>query len=250
MRRCLGFLTFAALIVPVTLAAQIPRSAAPVHRAPDKNATQILIHTFKSADRSPRPTLGAKAAAEMRKQLTDAFPAKDVYVIPEHALECCRGHGQFDTEEILAPHDAKALASMLRADEYVVGSIERTSKDGYRVQAELALTRDFDARQPLGFAESQSMSDAIRILVREMKEARKQMAGDRKCTSTVREGLYQEAIQHARGAIAAYPKATIARMCLALAFNVSKAPQDSVLKVAREILALDPRNSFALRLLP
>lgn len=251
LRNCFGFLTFAALLTPVTLAAQIPRSAVPANRAPDKHAMQILIPMFKSADKGPAPTLGARAAAEMRKQVSEAFPLKEVYVIPDqHFFYTGFEHGQFNTAEALGAHDTKALAGMTRADEYMMGSVERTSDDRFRIEAELALTRDFDARQPLGVAESKSISEATKVLVREMKAARKQSADDRKCTSAYNAGKFPEAIDFARAGIALYPKAIFARMCLLRAMDASKAPADSIAKVAREIVAIDPRNKVAIRYLP
>lgn len=238
-----------AVLAPAAALGQIPRTPAEASRALDKNATRIMILTFVSSDSGSRATLGHKAAAEMRAQLSAAVPVTELYVIPD-TPPITMETSQFPPAEPLAPIDAQVFALMLRADEHVVGSIERIHRDKFRVTADLVLTRDLNARQPLGVGESKSIPDAIKTLVREMKQARKQLAGERLCTNAVREGKFSQAITAAQTALSQYPKATIARMCLASALNASKAPQDSVLKVAREILALDPRNHLALRLLP
>jgi hypothetical protein len=244
----LARVAIAILAAPATLVGQTPRDTSGDRRAPDKNATHIMISAFASAERGPRP-LGAKAAEEMRSQVAQAFSPKLVYVIPRERMFIPSGHGAFPVEEPLEHPDVKALATMLRAHEYVLGAIERTSNGEFRAQADLVLTRDINARQPLGVGESQSIADAIKVLVREMKEARKQMDGEKKCVNAVREGKHSEAIEFARAAIALYPKATLARLCLLNALAGIKAPADNVVKIAAEVVALDPRNNLALEYL-
>lgn len=214
-RKCFRLAAIVALFAPATLMGQMPRDTGSQRRAPDKNATHIMIPTFVTVERARRPNIGVQAAEEMRRQVADAFSPKEVYVIPSERMVYGFHDGLFSAEELaLEPYDAKALATMLRAGEYIMGSIERTSEGEFRVQAELVLTRDLNARQPLGVATSRKMNDAIEVLVREMKEARKQLDGERKCVAAEREGKGPEAIEFARAAIALYPKATLARMCL------------------------------------
>lgn len=251
--RHLRLAVIGAIVAPTVLVAQLPRTQGqPINRAPDKDATQIMITSFKAINPLPNEkgekSLGATSAEEMRKKVDGAFPFKQVYVVPKERIDPQLIASQFSTTESLEPHDAKALAIMLRADEYIAGEMARVPA-GFRATADLVLTRDIAARQPLGVGEAPKMGDALNLLVREMKEARKQIDGEKKCTNAAREGKYPQAIEFANAAIALYPKATLARMCLVSVLNVSKAPTADVIKVARELVALDSRSNVGLRYL-
>lgn len=245
--RHLGLAAIGALMAPAVLAAQLPRSTGVQNRAPDKNASQIMITAFKSVEKGPN-NIGARAAEEMRNKVDGAFPFKQVYVIPVERINPQLEASQFPTTEALEPHDSKALAGMLRADEYIAGEITKTAT-GFRTTADLVLTRDINARQPLGVGEAPKIGDAINILVKEMKEARKQLDGEKKCTNAAREGKFAEAKTFAQEAITAYPKSTLARMCLASVLYTSKAPTPEVVAVARELSSLDSRSNVGLRYL-
>ncbi|MBC8088841.1 MAG: hypothetical protein H7Z40_16375, partial [Phycisphaerae bacterium] len=143
----------------------MPRSTGPINKAPDKDATQIMITSFKSVEKGPGPTVGSKAAEEMRDKVDRAFPPKQVYVVPVERIDPQLIASQFPTTEALEPHDAKALATMLRSDEYIAGEISKTAT-GFRASADLVLTRDIAARQPLGMAEAPKMGDALNVLVK------------------------------------------------------------------------------------
>ena len=184
----------------------------------------------------------------MRRKVDGAFPFKQVYVVPVERIDPQLIASQFSTTEALEPHDAKALAIMLRADEYVAGEVAHAGT-GFRASADLVLTRDITARQPLGVGDAPKMGEALNILVREMKEARKQMDGEKKCRSAALTSNFPQAIEFANAAIVAYPKATLARMCLVSVLNVSKAPSADVVKVARELVSLDPRSNVGLKYL-
>ncbi|MEO7362107.1 MAG: hypothetical protein ABI120_17385 [Gemmatimonadaceae bacterium] len=208
-----------------------------------------MITSFKSTDKTESEKkekgISYQAAEEMRDKVDGAFSPKQVYVVPVERINPNLVASQFSTTEGLEAHDAKQLAAMLRADEFVMGTVEKTAT-GYKVSADMVLTRDISARQPLGIGEAPKLGDAVKILVNEMKEARKQSDGEKKCTNAAREGKFPEAIAFANAAIAAYPKATLARMCLISVLRVSKAPSTEIARVARELTTLDQRNNFAL----
>lgn len=245
--RRLALTAVCVLAVPASLAAQVPFGSS-VNRAPDKNASQIMITAFKSTEKGAKG-IGFEAAEEMRKQVEDAFSSKQVYVIPIERINPNLVASNFDTTEALEPHDAKQLATYLRADEYVAGAVKRLPAGGYQVQADLVLTRDLAFRQPLGVVESPKLNDALKALAREMKEARKQLDGEKKCTDAARDGKYPEAIQFAKEGIAAYPKATLARMCLMSVLYAAKAPSAEITKVAHELTELDPRSNVGFKYL-
>ncbi|MGV3709802.1 MAG: hypothetical protein ACO1Q7_13290, partial [Gemmatimonas sp.] len=246
--RRLGLVTVAAVAVPGALSAQIARPIGSMqNRAPDKNASQIMITAFKTNDtvKGEKGT-GAMAAEEMRRKVDGSFPFKQVYVIPVDRINPNLEASGFSTTEALESHDARQLAVALRADEYIAG-VANKSATGYRATADLVLTRDVAARQPLGVGEAPKLGDALNLLVKEMKEARKQLDGEKKCVASVRDQKYTEAIAFAKEGVTAYPNATLARACLLNALYLNKAADAEVVTVAKELSAIDPRSNTALK---
>jgi hypothetical protein len=248
--RRLGLVAVAAVAVPGALSAQTTRpigGGSNYNRAPEKNASQIMITSFKTND-TVKGEKGTSwiAAEEMRRKVDGAFPYKQVYVIPVERINPNLEASGFSTTEPLETHDAKQLATQLRADEYVQGVANKTAA-GYRVTADLVLTRDINARQPLGVGEAPKLGDALNLVVKEMKEARKQIDGEKKCVAAVRDQKLTEAIAFAKEGITAYPKATLARACLLNALYLNKATDAEVVAVAKELSVIDPRSNTALK---
>ena len=229
------------LAAPAFLGAQAPGQP----KGPEKGAVYFMVTACRSADKGPK-SLGGQAGDEFRDRLEHDIPSRQVWVIPKERINPYLESSGFPTTEALAVHDAKALAGIMRADEYTACAITKTPT-GYKAEAELVLTKDISARQPLGSVESPKMGDAFKGLSTELKEARKQLDGESKCSNFARAKQYPEAIAAAKAAIVAYPKATLARICELSVLDASGAKPEEVLAVAREIVALDPRNSPALK---
>lgn len=236
--------------VPASLFAQIRSMGAMADRGPDKDAMHVMITTFKApaAENAQREKgLGYLAAEEMRDKVEGAFPPKQIWVIPVDKINPFLTASGFSTTDALEPHDAKQLSVQIRADEYIAGTVARTAA-GYRVEADLVLTRDINARQPLGVGEAPKLGDAIKIIVKEYKEARKQLDGEKKCATAARDQKYTEAIPFANAAIAAYPKSTLGRACLLEAtYRLNKGSNDEVVKIAKDLAAIDSRSNTALK---
>jgi hypothetical protein len=211
---------------------------------PDPNATQIMVPVFKATEKG----LGVQAADAVRSRIDAELPKKQAYASPKANLTANLEASGFSTTEALLPHDAKALASLLRADEYLSGSAAKTPT-GYRLEASLVLARDNALVQPLGVFEGGNLTAAAGALAKELKEARKQMDAEKRCTYAARDGKYDVAIAAAKEGIAVYPKATLARICLVRVLETQKASPDSQLAVAREIIAIDPRSRPGLTVL-
>ena len=248
----LGFTAAVAVIaIPASLSAQLRPLGSMANRAPDKDASQVMITSFKTTEKpapgkSPESGLAYVASEEMRRKVDGAFSPKQIWVIPVERINPNLVASAFSTTDALEPHDAKQLAVQIRADEYIAGTANKAGA-GFKVEADLVLTRDINARQPLGSAEAPKLGDALNLLVKEYKEARKQLDGEKKCVNAVRDQKYAEAITFANAGITAYAKSTLARACLLNALYLSKAPTDEIVKVAKELSALDARSNTALR---
>ena len=112
-------------------------ASAQYNRVPDPNATRVMVAVFRSAEKG----LGVQAADAVRSRMTSDFPFKQVYVLPKQDLTATLEASGFPTTEALEPHDQKALASLLRADEYITGTATK-SEAGVKLEAALVLARD------------------------------------------------------------------------------------------------------------
>jgi tetratricopeptide (TPR) repeat protein len=240
----IGMTIGGAILVPAALSAQAGLGQpGGMNRVPDPNAKRVMVTTFKAAATTPadRNPLGVQAADALRSRMTSEFPFKQVYVLPKADINQYLEASGFTTTEALAAHDAKALAALMRADEYVVGSVTKTPA-GFKIEANLVLARDNALQQPLGSFEGPKMDDAARQLSKEMKLARAQLDFEQKCVNSARDQKYDAAIAFAKQGIEAYPKATLARICQMKVMIEQKAKQEDLLAIAKEIVAIDPRS--------
>jgi len=158
-------------------------------------------------------------------------------------------------DSALSANDIKELAKLVRGDEVIDGTVYRTGA-GYRVTARLFLPRDVALSQPLISVESANLGDVAKQIVREYENARKQIPSVQECDAALRGQKVDLASAAARKAAGGYPRATIARLCLANAYqswktgpdSASKPWKDSVLAVTNAVLAIDPASTMALRL--
>jgi tetratricopeptide (TPR) repeat protein len=224
-------------LVPSTASAQY-------NRVPDPNAKRVMVAVFRSGDKG----LGVQAADAVRSRMGSEFPFKQVYVLPKQDITATLEASGFPVTEALEPHDQKALATLLRADEYITGIASKTPT-GVKVEAYLVLARDNALVQPLGTYDVKGMGDASSGIAKELKEARKQLEFEQKCINAARQQQYDAAIAAAKEGIAAYPKATLARICWANVLVTQKAPAAQQLELAKEIVNLDPRSRPGLAIL-
>lgn len=215
-------------------------------RPPEPNAKFVLVEVFRAAG-LPEKNLGEKAADGMRKRVEREFSRKDVYLVPKEEMTGILEASGFPSDVPLEPHDARALAAQLRADEYITGTVTKIDS-GYTVQANLVLTRDNTLVQPLGVVSAKKLDDAMTELGTELKAARAQLAPELRCVNSAREGNLDAAAAAAREGIAAYEKAVLARICLANVMVSQKASNEELLKISREIVDLHPRSRPGLAL--
>ena len=221
----------------------VPVAGASAQRRPPEPVPRVMVTTFQSAEKE----LGVKAAEELRNRITRDVDARKVFVIPKADIAKTLEASGYPTTEALQPNDAKALATLLRADEYIDGVVTKTPT-GVKVEARLILARDQNLGQPLPAVEVGKVEQAAAAISKSYQTAREQLGAEKECYTLFREGKNQEAVQKARSALSKYPNGTIAAVCLANAYSALK-QQDSVLAVSERIVASDPRNIPALRFL-
>lgn len=217
-------------------------TASPTHaqRRTEQLAPRIMVPTLSSTDKE----LGIQAAEAIRARLTRDVRPQNLFVIPKNDIYNTLQASGYSTTEALGPNDAKALATLLRADHYIDGTVARTAT-GVRIDSRLVLSRDNNISQLLPSADGK-LENAAAAVAKSAQSAMKQLEDEAKCVSLVREQKYGEAIAAARRGTNAYPNGTIAGICMGNAFYASN-QLDSVLALSQRIIQSDPKNIPALR---
>jgi tetratricopeptide (TPR) repeat protein len=218
-------------------------AASPVLGQSTKTGERVMIPTLQSADKN----LGVQAAEAIRNQLTKQTNIRDLVVVPKADINNSLSSSGYSTTEALATGDAKALATLVRAPQYLEGTVTKTPT-GYKIDSRLIISRDMTKGQILPSAQAGKLDDAASQVARAIKDARRQLPAEETCHNNVAQGKNQEAVNSARQALAGYPNANIVGVCLAEAYNALKMP-DSVQAVAERVRASDPRNIPALKML-
>ncbi|MDP9204477.1 MAG: hypothetical protein M3P12_03340 [Gemmatimonadota bacterium] len=218
-------------------------AASPLLAQSGKTGERVMIPTLQSADKE----LGVQAAEAIRNQLQKQTNIRDLVVVPKADINNSLNSSGYSTTEALAPGDAKALATLVRAPQYLEGAVTKTPT-GYKIDSRLIISRDMTKGQILPSAQGAKLDDAAGQVARAIKDARRQLAGEESCHNAVAQGKYQEGVSAARSAMASYPNANIVGVCLAEAYLGLKMP-DSVLAVAERVRKNDARNIPALKML-
>jgi tetratricopeptide (TPR) repeat protein len=166
-------------------------------------------------------------------------------VVPKADINNSLASSGYSTTEALATGDAKALASLVRAPQYLEGTVTKTPT-GYKIDSRLIISRDMTKGQVLPTAQAAKLDDAASQVAKSIKDARRQLAGEETCHNHVSQGKHQEGVAAARAAMASYPNANIAAACLVEAYAGLKM-DDSVIAISERIRASDPRNIPALK---
>ena len=225
----------------VLLLGVTPVAQAQATRTPNPNAPRLVVGTFRSTDKK----LSVQASEEIRSRLSADIPFRMLTVISSADYKQVVEQSGYPYDESLSSGDLGSLAKLLRTDEFLEGSVGKTAT-GFVLNAKLVLTRDPDLSQPLPPAEGDRLTRAVSALSRSIQDARKQLESEKKCNMMGRDSKPGEAIAAARAGVAAYPQATLARLCELQVRVGFKQPPDSVIAIATEILKLDPKSKVAL----
>lgn len=237
--RALGGLVLAASIVGIAEPAAAQRRVI----TPKEGVPRLAVVPFRSNEKG----LGAQAADQLRDRLRNEFSINDLWVIQKENINAMLESSGFPKDEAPDRVTSRLLAQQLRADEYLEGTVTKRQDGSVKLDVGMVLTRDNTMVQPLPSAEGK-MGDAVKAVAASLEDARKQLADVRKCELAVRSNNWAEATAAARAAVAAYPRSTIGRVCLAHALVGQKAPADSIVSVTKQVLEIDPRNRPALSL--
>jgi len=216
-------------------------AASPAMGQSTRTGERVMIPTLQSSDKD----LGVQAAEAIRGQLQKQTNVRELVVVPKADINNSLQSSGYSPTDALAPGDAKALATLVRAPQYLEGTVTKTPT-GYRIDSRLIISRDMTRGQVLPAATGSKLDDAASQVARAIKDARRQLPGEETCHNDFAQGKYREAVTAARAAMGGYPNANIAAACLIDAYAALKM-DDSVVAVSERMRSSDPRNIVALR---
>lgn len=202
----------------------------------------FLVDSGNDARSATRAGDAARAVARNRSN------GREVEVIGTTAIRTILAEAGFRPTDPWIEPAIHSLGVHTRADEYLVGRVERDGRGGQpaRVSGTLVLMRNTRMRQPLPAVSAPALDAAAAMLGESLVAARSQLANVRRCENGIRAGDRAAAMRAAREAIATYPRATLARTCLVWALREEGRPASELLAAGEEILALDSANYYGL----
>jgi tetratricopeptide (TPR) repeat protein len=228
----------------VTLLGGFPASSvAQLTRPPNPNAPMLVVVTFKSNDKKT----GVDFAETVRDRITGDVSYRDLQVQSKQNIDATLQASGYDLTAALTEGDANLLAKQLRADEYIEGTINKNAAgNGFVAESWMVLTYDQNMVQPLGTFEGAKVGDVASQISKSYQAAHKVYDEVAKCRSARRESKFADAMSAATSGIGKYPRSTLLRICEMATMNDQKRPPADVLKIAQEILAIDPKSKMAL----
>jgi tetratricopeptide (TPR) repeat protein len=237
-----GLVLFALSLASTPVLAQVARQPEQRGGVPNGDTPYILVATFRSPDR----ILGVAMADEVRKRLQSEHSTKELYVIPKTNINNTLEASGYRADSALNASDLMELAKQLRGEQVLDGVVTKTAS-GVHVEPRLLMkTGQQTVTQPLPVIDARDPGDAAKQIERSLTEASKAIPSYKLCTNALRAAKYDDAAKAARAGLTAYANSNFARLCLLSAFASQKAPADSIIPVAKAIVAADPTALIAL----
>jgi tetratricopeptide (TPR) repeat protein len=189
--------------------------------------------------------LGHRAADAVRSRVGKWVNKREVEVIDARAIDDALENAGYSTDTTYSLADIRGFARFLRADEFVNARVSN-GPSGPKISGQIILLRNEQLRQSIPEVTAPKLDSAAALFAKAIATARQQFVFQRRCENSLREGNAERALVAAREGVATYEKSTVARTCLLWALRQAQSPSTEVLKVARELLALDSLNIHAM----
>ena len=242
--RANGGAAIARVALTCLLGVVVADSAQAQKKTPEFTRQGLLITTF-----APRGSAdlgyGHKAADEVRGRVAKLSNKREVDVISGGDIEWQLTKAGMPDDTLLDEPTIRTLGKLMRADEYVVASVER-APNRVRIAGHLMLMRDRRMVEPLPSAAAKDLGLAADEFARSVAAARNELVPERRCENALRDMQPERALQSAREAVAAYPRGVLAHVCLVWALRATGAQTGDVLAAANEVLAGDSLNPYGL----
>jgi tetratricopeptide (TPR) repeat protein len=241
-RRCV--LAGAIVMVVAAWPAGAQRPTEKKKDTPEFTRQGLLIVNFKPLAGADMK-LARNAANAVRSRVGKFVNKREVDVIDGDDIEIRMERAGFNPDTVYELRDIRSVGKYLRADEFVLARVAN-SPAGPRISGDLLLFRDERLRQPLPEVTARRLDSAAVLFAKEIATARLQLAPERRCENSLREGSASRAIAAAREGIAIYSHGAIARTCLVWALRQTTTPASTILSEAEALLAIDSGSAHGL----
>lgn len=232
-------------IIALAVLSLAAADAAAQRRPPQEFTRQELLIANFRLDSGADLKLGRKVADALRSRVDKLSDGREVHVISGGDIRFHLTKASFSPDSALSRGDLRILGANLRADEFLVGTVER-APGGVRLRSELVLVRDERFVQPFPAVAGSNADRIADQLARTVVALRAQMPFERRCENHLREGRPGEAVRVAREGVAAVPRGALVRTCLVMALRAAGVPAAVLLEESRAVLALHDVNAHAL----
>ena len=228
--------------VRATARARRRRSAA---ASPGTETPYILVTAFHA----PTKQLAVEAADELRSRLPSEHSAKELFVITKATVEATLRASGYPVDSALSVADLMELGKALRA-EYVDRRNGEEAGTGNAVRFETAVlikTGQQVLTQPLPGVDGKDLGDAAKLRRARDHRSDQADAAYRDCIAALRaREVRRRGRESAHWESPPTRTAAFARICLLNAYSSAKAPPDSIIGLANQILAIDSTSMLAL----
>lgn len=213
---------------------------------PLANVSGQRVLVMPISDESGRSEHGE--SVRLQRLLSDQSVALAIQVVSREDLDQILLASGFSRVMLWTSADARAFASLARADEFLFSTIKPEGA-GHRVVVRLHLQRDPSLRQPLVDSVFATASAGVDRAIEEYARARKQLAGERACVNAARSRDFAAALRAADDAIHLYARATLARLCKLNVMLEQHTKPAEFLTQARAMVEIDSTSVYGLGLL-
>jgi tetratricopeptide (TPR) repeat protein len=205
---------------------------------------RFMVPVFRSNERG----IGAQFADQLRERMGGDFMGRTLWIIVKSDIESALVQSGYSTTEAVNSNDARQLANIVRAEEYVEGAINKTGT-GFEFTGVHLLVRGEGMVQPLPKVTGEKLGDVAKGVSNALRDARKPIEEVKNCVLKWRQNQYPGAIADATKGIREYPNSVMSRVCLLEVAASQKWGADSLIKIGEQVTALHPDNRRALALL-
>ncbi len=204
---------------------------------------RFMVPVLRSNERA----LGAQLADQLRERMGGDFMMRTLWIIPKSDIDNALEQSGYSKTEPLNSNDAKQLANLIRAVEYVEGTVNKTAA-GFEFEGALLLVRGDGMVQPLPKVAGAKIGDIAKDVSKAIDQARKPLDEVEKCTLAARQSKWAEALENAQKGLKEFPGSVMSRVCMLEIANAQKWGADSIIKYSEDIISLHPQNKRALAL--
>ncbi len=204
---------------------------------------RFMVPVLRSNERA----LGAQLADQLRERMGGEFMMRTLWIIPKSDIDNALEQSGYSKTEPLNSNDAKQLANLIRAVEYVEGTINKTAA-GFEFEGALLLVRGEGMVQPLPKVTGAKVGDIAKDVSKAIDQARKPLDEVEKCTLAARQSKWAEALENVQKGLKEFPNSVMTRVCMLEIANAQKWGADSIIKYSEDIISLHPQNRRALAL--